>query len=46
MRNFDRENFLMHLKQKVFSTLPIVGIASILLVPGLAKSDDDDEGGR
>ena len=30
----------MHLKQKAISTLTIVGIASILLVPGMAKSEE------
>ena len=30
----------MHIKQKAISTLTIVGIASILLVPGLAKSEE------
>jgi len=30
----------MHLKQKAISTLTIVGIASLLLVPGVAISDD------
>ena len=32
----------MQIKRKTISTLTIVGMTSILLVPGLAKSDDDN----
>ena len=33
-------DFLMYLRQKTISVLTLVGLASILLVPGLAKSDE------